>query len=190
MCFVSCFQRNVPCLPGAGEVAEESSEVSCNGHIAADQSSSQWRDQDQHNGNAQPSEEEARSGEWPRYPVCNGSAEVQELHSEAEESGAHGSGGTRRFLPPGLEEGELEQSSTQEQGEDGYSCGYTSEAHLRNGQSARADASGRKRCCAPAPHWLRRAGFRLTTGPVLYCLFISPRLCLCDRQTHSGIAAR
>lgn len=120
---------------------EEPSEVNCNGHIAADQSSSQWRNEDQHNGNAQPSEEE-RNNESPVYPVCNGSANVQELQAETEVSSAHGSGGTRRFLPPGLEEGELEQSIHQEQVEDGYDCGYTSEGPLRNGQAGKGDASG------------------------------------------------
>lgn len=127
--------------------------MNCNGHVAVDQSSSQWRNEDQwHNGNTQPSEEE-RNNESPVYPVCNGSADVQELHAETEESSAHGSGGTRRFLPPGLEEGELEQSINQEQGEDGYNCGYTSEGHLRNGQSAKGDASGNdapeNHCCTP-----------------------------------------
>lgn len=125
--------------------------MTCNGHVAADQSSSQWRNEDQHNGSAQSSEEE-RNNEPPVYPVCNGSADVQELHAETEESGAHISGGTRRFLPPGLEEGELEQSVNQEQGEDRYNCGYTSEDDLRNGQSAKGEASGNdapeNHCCS------------------------------------------
>lgn len=159
VCCVRSFLKNVTCLSETSEIAdvkgtgpEESSEVNCNGHVAADQSSSQWRNEDQHNGNAQPSEEE-RNNEPPLYTVCNGSADVQELHAETEESGAHSSGGTRRFPPPGLEEGELEQSINQEQGEDGYNCGYTSEGHLGNGQSAKGDASGNdapeNHCCSP-----------------------------------------
>lgn len=120
---------------------EEPSEVNCNGHVAADQSPSLWRDEDQHNGNARPRQEE-RSNESPVYPICNGSADVGEPHDETEESGAHGRGGTGRFLPPELEEGELDHSINPELGEDGYNCGYTSEDHLRNGQSAKGDASG------------------------------------------------
>ncbi|XP_029690121.1 SRSF protein kinase 1a isoform X2 [Takifugu rubripes] len=125
-----------------GTGPEEPSEVNCNGHVAADQRPSQWRDEDQHNGNAQPSQEE-RTNESPVYPACNGSADVEELHDDAEESGARGSGGNGRFLPPELEEGELEHSINQGQGEDGYNCGYTSEDPLRNGQSAKGDASGK-----------------------------------------------
>lgn len=118
--------------------------MNCNGHVAADQRPSQWRDEDQHNGNAQPSQEE-RNDESPVHPACNGSADVEELQDDTEESGARGSGGNGRFLPPELEEGELEHSINQGQGEDGYNCGYTSEDPLRNGQSAKGDASGNQR---------------------------------------------
>lgn len=165
---------------------EEPSEVNCNGHIAADQSSSQWRNEDQHNGNAQPSEEE-RNDESPVYPVCNGSANVQELQAETEVSSAHGSGGgTRRFLPPGLEEGELEQSINPEQLEDGYDCGYTSEGPLRNGQSGKGDASGTDApedgCCSP--------DFLLILGLLIYWLFLSPRLsfrCVIGKPTAGSL---
>lgn len=154
---------------------EEPSEVNCNGHIAADQSSSQWRNEDQHNGNAQPSEEE-RNNESPVYPVCNGSANVQELPAETEVSSAHGSGGgTRRFLPPGLEEGELEQSINQEQLEDGYDCGYTSEGPLRNGQSGKGDASGTD---APEDGYCS-PDCLLILGLLIYWLFLSPCLSFC-----------
>lgn len=120
--------------------------MNCNGHVAADQTPSQWRDEDQHNGNAQPSEGERN--ESPVYPVCNGSADVEEPHADTEESGASGSGGAGRFL----EEGELEHSMNTEQGEDGYHCGYTSEDHLGNGQPTKGDAGNdapENHCCNP-----------------------------------------
>lgn len=125
--------------------------MNCNGHVAADQRPPQWRDEDQHNGNAQPSQE-VRNNESPVYPARNGSADVEELHDETEDSGARGSGGVRGFLRPELEEGELEHSINQEQGEDGYNCGFTSEDPLGNGQSAKGDASGND-----APENLSRA---------------------------------
>uniref|UniRef100_H3DCD1 non-specific serine/threonine protein kinase n=1 Tax=Tetraodon nigroviridis TaxID=99883 RepID=H3DCD1_TETNG len=137
---VACLSEGSGCADHQGP--EEPSEVNCNGHVAADQSSSQWRNQDQHNGNAQPSEEE-RNKQSPVYPVCNGSAEVQDLYAETEESGGRGSGASGSFLPPGLEGGDLGQSGSQAQGEDGFNCSYASEAHLGNGQSAKGDASGK-----------------------------------------------
>lgn len=190
VCCVRSFQGNVTCLSEGsmnadvkGTGPEEPSEVNCNGHVAADQSSSQWRNEDQHNGNTQPSEEE-RNNESPVYPLCNGSADFQELQAETEECSARGSGGTRRFLPPGLEEGELEQNINQEQGEDGYNCGYTSEGHLRNGQSAKGDASGNdvpeNHCCSPVQSWLSRADFTLIIRLLIDWLFISPCLSFCS----------
>lgn len=164
-------------VKGAGP--EQPSEVNCNGHLAADQRPSQWRDEDQHNGNAQPSEEE-RNNESPVYAACNGSADAEEPRAETEESGARGSGGAERFLPP-----ELEHSLNQEQGEDGYNCGYTSEDHLRNGQSTKGDASGND---APENRrWLSMLILVIRLLP--YRPFIS-LLLPCDRQTDSRIPAR
>ncbi|XP_039657003.1 SRSF protein kinase 1a isoform X2 [Perca fluviatilis] len=87
-------------------------EVNCNGHVEADQRQSQWRDEDQHNGNAGHTEkcdsQEGQHEESPVHLLCNG------VDTETEGRGAHSSGVTETHLPPGLEEGELEQ----EDGED------------------------------------------------------------------------
>ncbi|XP_041801201.1 SRSF protein kinase 1a isoform X1 [Chelmon rostratus] len=110
------------------------SEVNCNGHVEVDQRQSQWRDEDQHNGNAENTEKCASREESPAHPICNGveSADLKELHTETE--GAPSSGVTERHLPAGLEEGELEQSILQEEGEDRAHCQYTTEESLRNGK--------------------------------------------------------
>uniref|UniRef100_A0A8C4HCR8 non-specific serine/threonine protein kinase n=1 Tax=Dicentrarchus labrax TaxID=13489 RepID=A0A8C4HCR8_DICLA len=58
---------------------------------------SQWRDEDQHNGNAEPTEkcasQKERCKESPVHPVCNGldSADVKELDVETEGRVAHSS---------------------------------------------------------------------------------------------------
>ncbi|XP_028438336.1 SRSF protein kinase 1a isoform X1 [Perca flavescens] len=87
-------------------------EVNCNGHVEADQRQSQWRDEDQHNGNAGHTEkcasQEGQHEESPVHLLCNG------VDTETEGRGAHSSGVTETHLPSGLEEGELEQ----EDGED------------------------------------------------------------------------
>ncbi|XP_026223669.1 SRSF protein kinase 1a isoform X2 [Anabas testudineus] len=109
------------------------SEVSCNGHIEEEQRQSQWRDEDQHNGNAEPTEtyasQEQQYKESPVHFMCNGvdSSNVHELDTVTEIRGAHSIGVTERYLPPGLEDGELEQSILQEEGEeeeDGPECHY------------------------------------------------------------------
>ncbi|XP_034393937.1 SRSF protein kinase 1a [Cyclopterus lumpus] len=101
-------------------------EFNCNGHVEADQRQSQWRDEDQHNGNTEPTEkcaiqEEQQAEESPVHLICNGvdSADLKELDTETEGRGAHSSGVTERHLPVGLEEGELEQSILQGEDEDG-----------------------------------------------------------------------
>lgn len=122
-------------------------EVNCNGHVAVDQRQSKWRDEDQHNGNAEPTEkcasEEEQCNESPVYPICNGvdSGDFKELDTEIEGRGAHSSGIAERHLPAGLEEGELEHSILQEQ-EDGSDCQDTTEECLRNGQSSKIGTSG------------------------------------------------
>lgn len=123
-------------------------EMNCNGHVEVDQRQSQWREEDQHNGNAEPTEKCASEGEQhiepPVYPVCNGvdSADLKELDDEIEGRGAHSSGVTERRLPAGLEEGELEHSILQEQGEDESDCQYTTEERLRNGESTKIGTLG------------------------------------------------
>ncbi|XP_075951350.1 SRSF protein kinase 1a [Anarhichas minor] len=91
-------------------------EFTCNGHVEADQRQSQWRDEDQHNGNAEPTEKCGSQEEPPVHLACNGvdSADLKELDTETE-----GSGVTERHLLVGLEEGELQQSILQGEGEDG-----------------------------------------------------------------------
>ncbi|KAM6929890.1 SRSF protein kinase 1a [Lycodopsis pacificus] len=95
-------------------------EFTFNGHGEADQRQSQWRDEDQHNGNAEPTEkcgsQEEQQEESPVHLACNGvdSADLKELDTETE-----GRGVTERHLLVGLEEGELQQSILQGEGEDG-----------------------------------------------------------------------
>lgn len=128
-------------------------EVSCNGHVEEEQRQSQWRDEDQHNGNTEPTEkcasQEQQNKESPVHSMCNGvdSANLHELDTETEGRGAHSSGVTERHLPAGLEEGELEQSILQEEeeegedGENGPDCQYRTQEILRNGQSAKISTS-------------------------------------------------
>ncbi|XP_034551564.1 SRSF protein kinase 1a isoform X3 [Notolabrus celidotus] len=115
---------------------EAVSEVNCNGHVEVDLRQSQWRDEDQHNGNAEPTEEhtsqEEQHKESPVHAICNGvdAADLEELDVEdTEDRGAHSSEVTERCLSAGLEEEELEQSILQEEGED---CQYTTEDGLRD----------------------------------------------------------
>ncbi|XP_034731692.1 SRSF protein kinase 1a isoform X2 [Etheostoma cragini] len=90
-------------------------EVNCNGHVEVDQRQSQWRDEDQHNGNAEHTEkcasQEGQHEESPVHLICNGvnSADLKEPDTETEGKGGHSSGVTETHLPDGLEEGELEQ---------------------------------------------------------------------------------
>uniref|UniRef100_UPI0037E704E6 SRSF protein kinase 1a n=1 Tax=Semicossyphus pulcher TaxID=241346 RepID=UPI0037E704E6 len=113
-------------------------EVNCNGHVEVDQRQSQWREEDQHNGNAEPTDkcagQEEQQKESPIHSICNGVADLKELETETDFRGAHSSGVMERCLPAGLaglEEGELEQSILQDEGED---CQYTTEDGLRNGK--------------------------------------------------------
>lgn len=75
--------------------------------------------------------------ESPVHPISNGvdSADLNELDTETEGRSAQRSGVTERHLLVGLEEGELEQSILQEEGEDGPDCQYRTHESLRNGQS-------------------------------------------------------
>uniref|UniRef100_A0AAQ6A0E9 non-specific serine/threonine protein kinase n=1 Tax=Amphiprion ocellaris TaxID=80972 RepID=A0AAQ6A0E9_AMPOC len=68
------------------------SAVNCNGHVEVEQTQSQWRDEDQHNGNAESTEKcttpEEQHKESPVHSMCNGvdSTDFNELDSETEES--------------------------------------------------------------------------------------------------------
>lgn len=126
-------------------------EMNCNGHVEVDQRQSQWREEDQHNGNAEPTEkcasDEEQHKESPVRPVCNGvdTADLKKPNTEGEGRGAHSGGITERQLPAELEEEEeeeLDRRILQEQGEDGPDCQYTTEECLRNGQSAKIGTSG------------------------------------------------
>uniref|UniRef100_UPI003AAC494D SRSF protein kinase 1a n=1 Tax=Centroberyx gerrardi TaxID=166262 RepID=UPI003AAC494D len=120
------------------------SEVNCNGlsHVEAEERQAQWRDEDQHNGNTEPTEEcgtqEEQHSESPLHPICNGvdSAELEELDTETEGRGAYSSGVTERRPPGGLEEGELEHSRCQEEIEEQPDCQYETQEALRNGKQA------------------------------------------------------
>ncbi|XP_008294663.1 SRSF protein kinase 1a isoform X3 [Stegastes partitus] len=114
------------------------SEVNCNGHVEVEQTQSQWREEDQHNGNTETTEKcatpEEQHKESPVHSMCNGvdSTDFNELDTETEGRGAHSSGVTERHLPAGLEEGELEQRILREEGEDGPDCLYGTQESLRN----------------------------------------------------------
>ncbi|XP_047450778.1 SRSF protein kinase 1a isoform X2 [Mugil cephalus] len=120
---------------------EEVSEVNCNGHVEVEQRpTSQWREEDQHNGNTEPTEKcvtpEEERKESPVHPACNGleSTDFSKPDTESEDRGAHGSGVTDRHFPAGLEDGELEQSILQEEGEDDPDGHYGAQESLRNGK--------------------------------------------------------
>nr|XP_020503931.1 SRSF protein kinase 1 isoform X4 [Labrus bergylta] len=116
---------------------EALSEVNCNGHVEVDKKQSQWRDEDQHNGNAEPTEkcasQEEQHNESTVNSVCNGvdSADLKELDTDTGGRGAHISGIRERCLSAGLEEGELEKSILLEEEDD---CQYTTEEGLSNGK--------------------------------------------------------
>ncbi|CAJ1085319.1 SRSF protein kinase 1a isoform X2 [Xyrichtys novacula] len=112
------------------------SEVNCNGHVEVDPRQSQWRDEDQHNGNTEPTEDHTSQEEQHKeslvHAICNGvdSPDLKELEADTEGRGAHSSGITEACLTAGLEEEELERSILQEGGED---CQCTTEEEgLRN----------------------------------------------------------
>nr|XP_020474774.1 SRSF protein kinase 1 isoform X1 [Monopterus albus] len=115
-------------------------EMNCNGHVEEEEQRQPEWTEDQYNGNANPSEkcvsEEQQYKESPVLPMCNGvdCADLNELDTETEGTGAHSSGVTERHLPAGIEEGELEQSILQEEGEDESDCHYGTQESLRNGK--------------------------------------------------------
>ncbi|XP_062247644.1 SRSF protein kinase 1a isoform X1 [Platichthys flesus] len=102
-------------------------EVNSNGHVEVEQRQSQWRDEDQHNGNAEATEkcasEEEQHEESPAHHASNGvdSADLNDLDIQTEGRGARSSGAPEILLPAGLEEGELDQTVLEDEGED---CQY------------------------------------------------------------------
>ncbi|XP_041859654.1 SRSF protein kinase 1a isoform X2 [Melanotaenia boesemani] len=113
---------------------DEPSQVNCNGHVEVEQRQPQWRTEDQHNGNTESPEEQHK--ESPVHPVCNGvgSTDLSELYNEIEDRGAHSRVATEKHLPARLEEGEVEQSILQDEGEDETDCHYRTQESLRNGK--------------------------------------------------------
>ncbi|MEQ2279300.1 SRSF protein kinase 1 [Ameca splendens] len=112
---------------------DELPEANCNGHAEVEERQSNCINEDQHNGNAESPEEPRK--ESPVHPLCNGveSTAFNELYCELDGRGAHSSGVTRRRLPAGLEEGELEQNILHnEDEEDETECHYRIQEGLRN----------------------------------------------------------
>ncbi|KAK5613628.1 SRSF protein kinase 1 [Crenichthys baileyi] len=112
---------------------DELPEANCNGHAEVEERQSNCTNEDQHNGNAESPDEPRK--ESPVHPLCNGveSTAFNELYCELDGRGAHSSGVTRRCLPAGLEEGELEQNILHNQDEeDETECHYRIQEGLRN----------------------------------------------------------
>uniref|UniRef100_A0A3P8ULC0 non-specific serine/threonine protein kinase n=1 Tax=Cynoglossus semilaevis TaxID=244447 RepID=A0A3P8ULC0_CYNSE len=115
-------------------------ELNCNGYVDELQTRSQRRDEDHHNGNADPTDkcEVQEDAESPVHFICNGvvSTVLDELDTEIEGRGANSSDAAEMSLPPGLEEEELETMQTilQEEGEDEQSYQYRTEDGMRDGK--------------------------------------------------------
>ncbi|XP_029974468.1 SRSF protein kinase 1a isoform X1 [Salarias fasciatus] len=111
------------------ETPEEPSEVNCNGHLQAEQRPPQWRDEDQHNGNAEPTKKSAApedEHEGPAvHPMCNGLDSTAFTEPDAEPEGR---GADERLRLPRLQEGEVEQR------EEDPTCPYREEEGLRDGK--------------------------------------------------------
>lgn len=113
------------------------SEANCNGHAEVEERQSNCTNEDQHNGNSESPEE--LNQESPVHPLSNGveSTDFNELYCEMDDCReAHSSGVSQRLLPAGLEEGELERSILQDEGDE-TECHYRIQDGLRNGQSVR-----------------------------------------------------
>uniref|UniRef100_A0A8C8E1Q7 non-specific serine/threonine protein kinase n=1 Tax=Oryzias sinensis TaxID=183150 RepID=A0A8C8E1Q7_9TELE len=89
---------------------EELPDANCNGHVEVERRKPQWRNEDQHNGNAVSPE--GQRVECPVYHLCNGvdSTDFNEPDTETDSRGAWRRDLTERQLSVGLEEGELEHS--------------------------------------------------------------------------------
>uniref|UniRef100_A0A669ETP2 non-specific serine/threonine protein kinase n=1 Tax=Oreochromis niloticus TaxID=8128 RepID=A0A669ETP2_ORENI len=92
---------------------EELSEMNCNGHV--EESDFQHSDEDQHNGNAECTEQcgspEDQHVESPLHSMYNGveSTDFNEVYTETKGTGARSRGVTEKRFSAGLEDGELEQ---------------------------------------------------------------------------------
>ncbi|XP_039903336.1 SRSF protein kinase 1a isoform X2 [Simochromis diagramma] len=117
---------------------EELSEMNCNGHV--EESDFQHSDEDQHNGNAECTEQcaspEDQHVESPLHSIYNGveSTDFNEVYTETKGTGARSRGVTEKRFSAGLEDGELEQGILEEDGEDGSNCHYSNQEDARNGK--------------------------------------------------------
>lgn len=116
---------------------EELPDANCNGHVGVERRKPQWRNEDQHNGNA--ASPEGQRVECPVYHLCNGvdSTDFNEPDTETVGRGARRREVTERQLSVGLEEGELEQSILEDEEEEKADCLYRRQESMRNGESAR-----------------------------------------------------
>lgn len=112
---------------------DELSEANCNGHVEVEPRQPRFRNEDQHNGNAESPEEHKES---LVYPLCNGvdSTDFNGPDPECESRGARSREVTERCLPDELEDGELERRILQEEEDDETDCHYGIQEGLRNGQ--------------------------------------------------------
>ncbi|XP_068185978.1 SRSF protein kinase 1a isoform X1 [Antennarius striatus] len=115
-------------------------EVNCNGHVEVGQKESHWSYEDQHNGNAKPTEkcasEEEKHKDFPVRPVCNGveCSNFKDVDTDIEGRDVHSSEAIERHPAAGLEKEELEQNILQELEKDGPDSQYATEERLGNGK--------------------------------------------------------
>uniref|UniRef100_A0AAX7U3T7 non-specific serine/threonine protein kinase n=1 Tax=Astatotilapia calliptera TaxID=8154 RepID=A0AAX7U3T7_ASTCA len=99
---------------------EELSEMNCNGHV--EESDFQHSDEDQHNGNAECTEQcaspEDQHVESPLHSIYNGveSTDFNDVYTETKGTGARSRGVTEKRFSAGLEDRELEQGILEEDG--------------------------------------------------------------------------
>uniref|UniRef100_A0A8C7ZQN3 non-specific serine/threonine protein kinase n=1 Tax=Oryzias sinensis TaxID=183150 RepID=A0A8C7ZQN3_9TELE len=115
-----------------GPEPEELPDANCNGHVEVERRKPQWRNEDQHNGNAVSPE--GQRVECPVYHLCNGvdSTDFNEPDTETDSRGAWRRDLTERQLSVGLEEGELEHSILEEEDEEKADCFYRRQESMRN----------------------------------------------------------
>ncbi|XP_078806811.1 SRSF protein kinase 1a isoform X2 [Oryzias latipes] len=115
-----------------GPEPEELPDANCNGHVEVERRKPQWRNEDQHNGNAESPE--GQRVECPVYHLCNGvdSTDFNEPDTETDSRGARRLDVTERQLSVGLEEGELEHSILEEEEEEKADCFYRRQESMRN----------------------------------------------------------
>uniref|UniRef100_A0A8C7ZMX3 non-specific serine/threonine protein kinase n=1 Tax=Oryzias sinensis TaxID=183150 RepID=A0A8C7ZMX3_9TELE len=130
-----------------GPEPEELPDANCNGHVEVERRKPQWRNEDQHNGNAVSPE--GQRVECPVYHLCNGvdSTDFNEPDTETDSRGAWRRDLTERQLSVGLEEGELEHSILEEEDEEKADCFYRRQESMRNGESLIRDHLCSLFCC-------------------------------------------